>query len=312
MKIGFIFSGQGAQIAGMGNEFLEYSETYRHSMDLASKVLGYNIIDIINDNEKLNQTQYTQPAVLAMSVSLMKMVKEELNLHPVLLAGLSLGEYTALVESGALSFEDALRVVQQRGQFMADAVPSGQGAMSAVIGLDRMIVEEICLGAQSKGLVIAANYNMPTQIAIAGTLVGVEEAELLLHEAGARRIIRLNVSGPFHTPLMKPASEKLKPILTSVAFQEMKIPVVTNVTGQILSKETDLVDNLMEQVMSPVYWEDSIRTMIENGVDTFIEIGPGKALSGFVKKIDKNVTVQNVDSLKSFDKLKKVLSQLED
>lgn len=311
MTLGFIFSGQGAQYQGMGKEFLEYSDIYAEKMTLASEILGYDVSQVIDDDVLLHQTEYTQPAILAMSCAVSDMIKEELSISPTIVAGLSLGEYTALVESGALSFADALKIVQSRGKLMAEAVPKGVGAMSAIIGLDREIVLEACREAQTFGVVIPANYNMPLQIAIAGELAAVIEAERLLKDRGARRIIRLNVSGPFHTPLMQPAAEKLVPILERVTFQSPIIPVVTNVTGKILTDDTSIVDNLMQQVMSPVYWEDGIQTMINHGVNTFVEIGPGKALSGFVKKIDKDVAVQNVDTIKTFEKLKQVLKNQE-
>lgn len=308
MKIAFVYSGQGAQYLGMGQELYETFPTYRSIIDQGSAILGYDLQDImVNQEAKLNETVYTQPAILAMSVALTAVLKEELNLEPTAVAGLSLGEYSALIASQALSYEEGIALVEKRGRFMTEAVPVGVGAMSAVMGLSREVVEATCAEASSKGLVIAANYNMPTQIAIAGEVAAVAYAEELLTAKGARRVIRLNVSGPFHTALLKPAADQLAVALGKTTFSEMQLPVVTNVTGQVIPTQAEIVPTLVKQVMSPVYWQDCVETLIADGYDTFVEVGPGKALSSFIKKINKNVTVQNVDNLKTLEKVKKMI-----
>lgn len=310
MKVAFVYSGQGAQYVGMGQELYEAYPVYRRVIEEASEVLGLDMAALcFNEDTQLNETEYTQPAILTMSMALSAVLKEEIGVAPEMVAGLSLGEYSALVESGALSFKEAVALVKQRGRFMTEAVPQGIGAMSAVMGLSREEVEAACQKASSKGLVIAANYNMPTQIAIAGEVAAVAYAEELLTEMGARRVIRLNVSGPFHTRLLEPASKQLAEELQKVTINEMTIPVITNVTGKVIASKEEIVPTLVKQVMSPVYWQDCVETLIAEGVDTFIEVGPGKALTGFIKKIDKSVTVQNVENLKTLEKVKQILME---
>lgn len=308
MKVAFVYSGQGAQYVGMGQELYESYPAYRQVFDEASQVLGFDMAALcFNEDTELNETEYTQPAILTMSMAISAVLKE-LGFKPDRVAGLSLGEYSALVESGALSFKEAVALVKQRGKFMTEAVPQGVGAMSAVMGLSRQEVEAACEKASSKGLVVAANYNMPTQIAIAGEVEAVAYAEEILTEMGARRVIRLNVSGPFHTTLLEPASLKLADELEKVTINEMAIPVVTNVTGKVIASKEEIVPTLVKQIMSPVYWQDCVETLIAEGVDTFIEVGPGKALTSFIKKIDKRVTVQNVENLKTLEKVKTILN----
>ncbi|MBO0438474.1 ACP S-malonyltransferase [Vagococcus fluvialis] len=309
MKIAFVFSGQGAQYLGMGQEFYTNSLIFKQYIDLASKVLDLDLPKIMfEEDDKLNQTEYTQPIILAMSVAISEMIKEQLNIKPGICAGLSLGEYTALVESGALDFEAALKLVRKRGKLMQEAVPAGVGAMTAVMGMDREVIEAICKEASSVAGVYPANYNMPGQIVIGGFKDGVAKAEELLKEAGAKRLIPLNVSGPFHTPLLKEASENLEVVLKQVDFKEMSIPVVTNVTGSFIESNEKIIPTLTKQVMSPVYFEDCVKTMIAEGVDTFIEIGPGKTLSSFIKKSDKTVKIQHCEDQKTFEKLEKLIS----
>ena len=310
MTIGFVFSGQGAQYLGMGKNFYEESEYFKNRIDQASDILGIDIAEIMfEDEEKLNLTEYTQPIILAMSVAISEMVKNELKIKPDVVAGLSLGEYTALVESGALTFEEAIILVNKRGKLMQEAVPQGVGAMTAVMGLDRETIQSACLEASKVKGVYPANFNMPGQIVIGGYKEGVEKAEELLREAGAKRVIPLKVSGPFHTPLLETAAQQLEVVLKKVSFKEMKIPVVTNVTGAVISERDALVETLTKQVMSPVYFEDCINTMIESGVDTFIEIGPGKALSSFIKKINKKMIIQNVEDIKTLNRLSERLAK---
>ncbi|MBO0475790.1 ACP S-malonyltransferase [Vagococcus sp. DIV0080] len=309
MKIGFVFSGQGAQYLGMGHEFYTNSLIFKQFIDLASEVLDFDLPHLLfEENEKLNQTEYTQPAILAMSVAISEMIKEKLNITPSMCAGLSLGEYTALVESGALDFETALKLVRKRGKLMQEAVPTGVGAMLAVMGMERDVIQKVCVEASEVAGVYPANYNMPGQIVIGGYKEGVAKAQELLNEAGAKRLIPLNVSGPFHTPLLKEASDNLEKVLETITFNEMSIPVVTNVTGEVISDREAIRSTLTKQVMSPVYFEDCIRTMISSGVDTFIEIGPGKTLSSFIKKNDRTVKVQHCEDLKTFEKLELLVS----
>ncbi|MFC6346340.1 ACP S-malonyltransferase [Vagococcus carniphilus] len=304
MKIGFVFSGQGAQYLGMGKEFYENSDTFKNRIDQASDILGVDLAHIMfEEEEKLNLTEYTQPIILAISVAISEMVKSKLAFKPSVCAGLSLGEYTALVESGSLSFEKAVALVNKRGKLMQEAVPAGVGAMTAVMGAERDVVEKACLEASKVSGVYPANYNMPGQIVIGGFKEGVEEATKLLKEAGVKRLIPLKVSGPFHTPLLEEASIKLNLLLKEVSFEEMSIPVITNVTGKEISSQADIIDTLTKQVMSPVYFEDCIKTMIDSGVELIIEIGPGKTLSSFIKKIDKTMTTKHVEDTKTMEKL---------
>ncbi|MDT2832693.1 ACP S-malonyltransferase [Vagococcus carniphilus] len=304
MKIGFVFSGQGAQYLGMGKEFYENSDTFKNRIDQASDILGVDLAHIMfEEEEKLNLTEYTQPIILAMSVAISEMVKSKLAIKPSVCAGLSLGEYTALVESGSLSFEKAVALVNKRGKLMQETVPTGVGAMTAVMGAEREVVEKACLEASKVSGVYPANYNMPGQIVIGGFKEGVEEATKLLKEAGVKRLIPLKVSGPFHTPLLEEASIKLHLLLKEVSFGEMSIPVITNVTGKEISSQADIIDTLTKQVMSPVYFEDCIKTMIDSGVELIIEIGPGKTLSSFIKKIDKSMTTKHVEDTKTMEKL---------
>lgn len=304
MKIGFVFSGQGAQYLGMGKEFYENSDTFKNRIDQASEILGVDLAHIMfEEEEKLNLTEYTQPIILAMSVAISEMIKSKLAIKPSICAGLSLGEYTALVESGSLSFEKAVVLVNKRGKLMQEAVPAEVGAMTAVMGAERDVVEKACLEASKIAGVYPANYNMPGQIVIGGFKEGVEKATNLLKDAGVKRLIPLKVSGPFHTPLLEQASIQLNSLLKEVSFDKMSIPVITNVTGKEISSQVDIIDTLTKQVMSPVYFEDCIKTMIDSGVELMIEIGPGKTLSSFIKKIDKSMTTKHVEDTKTMEKL---------
>lgn len=304
MKIGFVFSGQGAQYLGMGKEFYENSDTFKNRIDQASDILGVDLAHIMfEEEEKLNLTEYTQPIILTMSVAISEIIKSKLAIKPSICAGLSLGEYTALVESGSLSFEKAVVLVNKRGKLMQEAVPAEVGAMTAVMGAERDVVEKACLEASKIAGVYPANYNMPGQIVIGGFKEGVEEATNLLKDAGVKRLVPLKVSGPFHTPLLEQASIQLNSLLKEVSFDKMSIPVITNVTGKEISSQVDIIDTLTKQVMSPVYFEDCIKTMIDSGVELIIEIGPGKTLSSFIKKIDKSMITKHVEDTKTMEKL---------
>lgn len=309
MKKAFLFSGQGAQYAGMGKELYENHAVAKEIFDKADEVLGYSIKEICFENEeKLGETEYAQPAILTMSIAAMK-VLEENGIRADMTAGLSLGEYTAYVASGAMQFEEAVALVQKRGKFMAEAVPSGEGAMYAILGLDTELVEEACREAEGLGLglVIPANYNAPGQIVIAGVTAAAEKAAEIAAEKGAKRAVRLKVSGPFHTPLLEPAKEKLKPELEKLTLSPMQIPVFTNVDAGIVGSEKEIVPTLEKQIVSPVRFYDIVENMQKEGADTFIELGPGKALCGFVKRTVKGVNIVNVEDEASLSKaLKKI------
>ena len=300
-KTAFLFAGQGAQKLGMARDLYDQYPIVKETYDQASRVLGYDLRDLIDqDEEKLNQTRYTQPAILTTSVAIYRLLVEK-GLQPDMVAGLSLGEYSALVAAGSLDFEDAVALIAKRGQFMETAAPAGTGKMVAVMNTDVALIEEVCEKASDKGYVKPANYNTPAQIVIGGDVVAVDAAVDYLKEAGAKRLIPLNVSGPFHTTLLQPASEKLALELETVDFQEFQIPLVGNTEAKVMEKE-QIKSLLARQVMEPVRFYESIDTMKELGLTKVIEIGPGKVLSGFLKKIDKNIealAVEDEASLKA-------------
>ena len=289
-KTAFLFAGQGAQKLGMARDLYDQYLIVKETYDQASRVLGYDLRDLIDqDEEKLNQTRFTQPAILTTSVAIYRLLVEK-GLQPDMVAGLSLGEYSALVAAGSLDFEDAVALIAKRGQFMETAAPAGTGKMVAVMNTDVALIEEVCEKASDKGYVKPANYNTPAQIVIGGDVAAVDAAVDYLKEAGAKRLIPLNVSGPFHTALLQPASEKLALELETVDFQEFQIPLVGNTEAKVMEKE-QIKSLLARQVMEPVRFYESIDTMKELGLTKVIEIGPGKVLSGFLKKIDKNIEV---------------------
>ena len=300
-KTAFLFAGQGAQKLGMARDLYDQYPIVKETFDQASRVLGYDLRDLIDhDEEKLNQTRYTQPAILTTSVAIYRLLVEK-GLQPDMVAGLSLGEYSALVAAGSLDFEDAVALIAKRGQFMETAAPAGTGKMVAVMNTDVALIEEACEKASDKGYVKPANYNTPAQIVIGGDVAAVDAAVDYLKEAGAKRLISLNVSGPFHTALLKPASEKLALELETVDFQDFQVPLVGNTEAKVMEKE-QIKSLLARQVMEPVRFYESIDTMKELGLTKVIEIGPGKVLSGFLKKIDKNIealAVEDEASLKA-------------
>ncbi|MBM6613944.1 ACP S-malonyltransferase [Desemzia sp. RIT804] len=304
MKIAFVYSGQGAQYAGMGKELYEHYDSVKEVFQQASEILQLDMQALcFEENDLLNQTTYTQPAILTVSMAIDALLKEK-GLQPDVVAGLSLGEYSAFVKAGVLSFPEALRLVKKRGKFMTEAVPLGEGSMAAVMGLERLVIEQVCQEVAAEyGIVSPANYNMPGQIAIAGLKEPVEIASERLVEAGAKRVVPLAVSGPFHTSLLEPAARQLKEEIKTVTIADPMIPVISNTTAQPFEDAESIQELMVKQVMSPVYWEDSVQKMIEMGVDTFIEIGPGKALSSFIKKIDKTVKIVNVENIKSLEKM---------
>ncbi|KXT62165.1 ACP S-malonyltransferase [Lactococcus sp. DD01] len=302
MKTAFLFSGQGAQKLGMAKDLYDEFDIVRETFDQASQVLGYNLRELIdNDETKLNETQYTQPAILTTSVAILRLLSEQ-GIKPDLVAGLSLGEYSALVASGALDFAEAVALVAKRGQYMTEAAPTGSGKMVAVMNTEAALIEEICEQAAERGIVSPANYNTPAQIVIGGQAEAVDYAVELLKEAGVKRLIELKVSGPFHTAILKPASEKLAKELEQVNFNSFKLELISNTTAKVM-KDSEVKELLTRQVMEPVRFYESIETMKALGVQRFIEVGPGKVLSGFIKKIDKEASFTNVEDLNSFKAL---------
>ncbi|GFH41659.1 malonyl CoA-acyl carrier protein transacylase [Lactococcus hodotermopsidis] len=295
-KTGFLFAGQGAQKLGMARDLYDNFTVVKETYDEASEILGYDLRELIDsDADKLGETRFTQPAILTTSVAILRLLVSR-GIKPDVVAGLSLGEYSALVASGSLPFAKAVKLVAKRGQYMADAAPTGSGKMVAVMNTDAKVIEEVCQQASSKGIVSPANYNTPAQIVIGGEVAAVDYAVELLTEAGVKRMIPLKVSGPFHTALLKSASEKLAIELEDVAFKDFELPLISNTTAQVMAFN-DIKSLLTRQVMTPVKFYESVETMIALGVTDFIEIGPGKVLSGFVKKIDKAVNITNVEDL---------------
>ena len=281
-KTAFLFAGQGAQYLGMGRDLYDHYPIVKETIDQASQVLGYDLRDLIDtDEKKLNQTRYTQPAILATSVAIYRLLKEKGYL-PDMVAGLSLGEYSALVASGALDFEDAVALVAKRGAYMQEAAPAGSGKMVAVLNTPVEVIEEACETASKVGVVTPANYNTPSQIVIGGEVAAVDRAVELLQEVGAKRLIPLNVSGPFHTALLEPASQQLAGALEGVNFSDFTCPLVGNTEAAVMEKvESKSFDASGQRTCS---FYESIAVMQDAGVTNFIEIGPGKVLSGFVKK----------------------------
>ena len=298
MKTAFLFSGQGAQYQGMGQD-LYHEQIVKKTFDEASEILGYDMADLcFSENEKLNQTMYTQPAILTVSVAYQRLLEEH-GIFPQAVLGLSLGEYSALVTSRALSFTEAVALVAKRGAYMTEAASTGSGKMVAVMNAPIEVIEECCDKAQKLGIVSPANYNTPQQIVIGGEEQAVDHAVSLLQEQGIKRMIPLNVSGPFHTAILAPASEKLAVELKNIVFNEPQIPVISNTTTEVMTKE--FIPTLLEQqVMKPVRFYESIHRLKELGINQVVEVGPGKVLSGFMKKIDKSISVLRVENQKTF------------
>ncbi|MEE1013716.1 MAG: ACP S-malonyltransferase [Clostridia bacterium] len=309
MKTAFLFSGQGAQAIGMGKELCENFPACDAVFETASEALGFDIKDMIfnGDSETLMITENTQPAILTMSVAALEAVKT-LGLKPDVVAGLSLGEYSAHVAAGSLDFTEAVKLVKLRGKYMQEEVPVGVGAMAAILALDADTVREICAQASEKGIVEPANFNCPGQITVAGEVAAVEYACEIAKEKGAKRAMLLPVSAPFHCSMLKGAGEKLAKALENITVSDLQVPLITNVTADYVASKEDIKDLLIRQVSSSVLFEESLRRMLDDGVDTFVEIGPGKALSGFVKKITKDVAIYNVEDMASLEKLKAALA----
>lgn len=297
-KIAFVFPGQGAQAVGMGKDVYESHAAARAIFDRADEVLGFSLSKLAFEgpDEQLRQTANTQPALLAASIAMLETYKEQ-QVKPDFVAGHSLGEYSALVAAEVISFDDALRLVRARGQFMEHAVPGGQGAMAAVLGAERDALQALCVDITAMtGLVELANVNCPGQIVVSGSAQGVAAIVERGKEAGAKRVIPLDVSGPFHSSLMQPAADSLAEELAKVEFHAARVPVIANVHASPVTAGEELRELLVKQVVSPVLWEDTIKYLIGEGVDTFVEIGSGTVLAGLIKKIDKSVQVISVNS----------------
>lgn len=304
-KLAFVFPGQGSQTVGMGKDLYEKFETAQAIFAAADEALGFSITDMCfnGPEEELKKTYNTQPAILTVSIACYEVLKQQ-GITPDIVAGHSLGEYSALVAAGALSFTDAVRLVRKRGQFMQEAVPLGEGSMAAVLGLERSKVIEICRQVEAEaGAVQAVNFNCPGQIVIAGKTGAVDKANELLKAAGAKRVVSLPVSAPFHSTLMQPAAQKLADELAKVTVQDAQIPVVVNVNGQIVTQGSAVRELLVKQAASPVLWEDCVAQIVNFGTTGVVEVGPGKVLTGFTKKIAKEMPTLNVEDVTSLEKV---------
>ncbi len=303
-KTVFMFPGQGAQYVGMGQDFYEQIPVSREMFELAGKAAGLDMPALcFEENERINITEYTQIAMLATEVAILKAVEEQ-GIRPDITGGLSLGEYGALAAGGVMREEDVFRIVRKRGIYMQEAVPDG-GAMTAVLGLDTDVIEKIC--AETPGTVSVANYNCPGQTVITGETAAVAAAAEKLAAAGAKRCVPLKVSGPFHSPMLAGAGEKLAKELENVEIHDIRIPYIANVTADYVTDKDDVKPLLRKQVSSSVRWQQSVERMIADGADTFIEIGPGKTLSGFMRKINRDVKVYNVEKVADLEKLNELL-----
>lgn len=304
-KVAFIFPGQGSQKVGMGKDLVEAYQECNSIYETANQQVGFNLSDLIfnGSDEDLTVTYYAQPAILTTSIAILEKIKEA-GIKPDYVAGHSLGEFSALVATGAISFEDGVKLVHKRGKLMDQAVPVGQGAMAAVLFLAPEKIEEVVSEVNKQGHSVGvANYNSPTQVVITGDAEGVQIASSLLKEAGAKRVLPLKVSGPFHSSLMKPASEEFQNELGKINVESCTYPLISNVTAKQITEANEIKELLVQQLFSPVRWNQSIQELVELGVDTFVEIGPGKVLTGLVKAISpsaKLVNVYDVETLKQF------------
>lgn len=303
-KIAFIYPGQGAQKAGMGKDFYENSELAKAIYDKATELLQIDMKALcFEENDKLDLTEYTQAAMVTTCLAMTK-VLEEKGLKPDVTAGLSLGEYCAISVAGGMKEMDAVKLVRKRGILMQNTVPKGEGAMAAILGMEAGAIENVIKDIED---VTVANYNCPGQIVITGKTAAVEEAAEALKNAGAKRAVILNVSGPFHSPMLESAGEELRKEMEAMEFSELKLPYVTNVTAEYINDISETKELLAKQVSASVRWQESMEKMIADGVDTFVEIGPGKTLNGFLRKIDRNVKVYNINT---WDDVDQVVSEL--
>jgi len=303
-RTAFIFPGQGSQYVGMGKEFYDQLRVAKEVFEEADDTLRFSISSLCfqGPEEELRLTENTQPAILTTSIAALKVLQTEKGINPKFAAGHSLGEYSALVASGALSFAEAVQTVRLRGKFMQEAVPVGEGAMAAILGMEREEVEKLCEEAAAGEVLSPANFNCPGQIVIAGHLKAVQRAIEKVKQNGKRAVL-LPVSAPFHSPLMKPAGARLEKALEEISIKDLNLPVVTNVEAEINTSKEKVKDLLVAQVSSPVRWEESMRRMIEEGVEQVLEIGPGKVLSGLMKRIDSTVGTGNLEDLQTLKKI---------
>lgn len=305
MKIGFLFPGQGSQSIGMGKDLYEKYGVVRKIYDKVQEITGIDIakISFEGPEEKLNETKYTQLAILTESLAILEILKEK-NIKPEISAGLSLGEYTALINSGVISFEEGVKLVQKRGEYMQNLLPEGDWQMAAIMGLTEEQVEEVCKKVKS-GFVVPANYNCVGQIAISGEKQGVEEAEVIAKEMGARKVRVLKTAGPFHTEKLLDSSNALRRELENVTINKFETKVIKNLDGEFYNDTDDVKDILAKHIINPVRFSKTLENMLNNGIDTFIEIGPGKTLSGFVKRTptEKEIKILNVSDVSSLERV---------
>lgn len=305
-KVAFVFPGQGSQTVGMCKAFYDEYAVARRVFEEADEALGFSITKMCFEGPEsdLRLTYNTQPAILTASTACAAVLKEK-GIACDVAAGHSLGEYSALVNTGALAFTDAVRIVRKRGQFMQEAVPVGEGSMAAVLGLESDKIVEICQAVEAEGgeAVQAVNFNCPGQVVIAGAVNAVNKAVEALKAAGAKRAVLLPVSAPFHSSLMQPASERLAEVLAPIEIKDITIPVVANVTAKEVTSGAEIKELLVKQAAMPVLWETSVRNMVADGVDTFVEVGPGKVLTGFTKKIAKGLPALNIEDPASLEKV---------
>ncbi|MGL6105370.1 ACP S-malonyltransferase [Romboutsia sp.] len=303
-KVALVFPGQGAQYVGMAKDLYENNDTAKKVIDCACHVLNMDLKSIMfeGDSEELSKTENTQPAILTHSIALLQAINEEIDLKYDACLGLSLGEYSALVAAEGINFEDAVSLVKRRGRFMQEAVPVGKGSMAAILGLDRDKLKEVIENIND-GIIEVANYNSPGQIVISGESKKIDEAMLKLKDSGAKKAIKLNVSGPFHSSMLNEAGIKLSKELDKIKLSKPKVPLVSNVSAKYY--EDEYKDLLVSQVSSSVLWEDSIENLLDEGYKSFIEIGPGKTLKAFIKKIASNkgidINIYNIDDLTSLE-----------
>lgn len=310
MKIGFLFPGQGAQSVGMGKDIYEKYDSARKVYDKVKELTGVDIakISFEGPEEELNQTKYTQLAILTMSLAILEVLKEN-KIEAEISAGLSLGEYSALIYSKAIDFEQGIKLVQKRGEYMQELVPSGEWLMAAVMGMTEEQVEDVCKRVKN-GFVVPANYNCIGQIAISGEKSGVEEAEIIAKEMGAKKVRVLKTAGPFHTEKLTDSSNALRKELEKIDVRKFNTKVIKNIDGEPYTEKDDVKDILAKHIISPVRFAKTINTMLENGIDTFIEVGPGKTLSGFVKRTptEKEITNLNISDVKSLEEVVKLMN----
>ena len=309
-KTAYIFPGQGSQYVGMSRSFYDGFPAAKEAFDEADEVLGFDLKKVVFEGpkEELDRTEFTQPALLVASIAALRVLRESFGVRPAALAGHSLGEYTALVAAGALDYSEAVRIVHLRGRYMQEAVPEGTGMMCAILGLDVSVITEICKTSSVEGsVVVPANINSPQQVVISGHKDAVTRAGELAREEGAKRVVPLQVSAPSHSPLMTKAGERLGRELEKVAFDGFSTPVITNVDAEPIKDASEVADALVRQLTSPVLWVDIVKRMKKDGIATVVEIGPGKVLTGLIKRIDKELTTLNLDEAGHLDSVLETL-----